>query len=184
MPATLDPVNAIALLGFIEEEPRSGYDLSRAIDDRMEHILEVSSGTVYYTLKRLEARGWIRGSVSKRGKRPEQRVYRITPAGKRAFVQLLEEAMFQRERFITPFDIALYFTPRMPPATVTRAVDKHLADLGRFRDSLHTLEERFPVRWPFHLYYLREKAKEIAGSSERWWLKLRKKVEERTTVKG
>ncbi|HLY09680.1 MAG TPA: PadR family transcriptional regulator [Planctomycetota bacterium] len=184
MPASIDPINAISLLGFVEEEPRSGYDLKRAIDERLEHLLEMSSGTVYYTLKRLEARGWVKGSVSRKGKRPEQRVYRITPEGRKAFGELLEQAMFQSHSFVSPFDIALYFTPRLPPETVTRAVDKHLADLDRFRGSLHTLEERFPVRWPFHLYYLREKAKEIADSSERWWIRLRKKVEERATVKG
>ena len=184
MPASIDPVNAITLLGFIEQEPRSGYDLKRAIDERMEHILEMSSGTVYYTLKRLESRGWVRGSVSRKGKRPEQRVYRITAAGQKAFLELLEQTLSQSHQFVSPFDIALYFTPRLPAETVTRAVDKHLDDLARFRESLHTLEERFPVRWPFHLYYLREKAKEIAGSSERWWIKLRKKVEERATVKG
>ena len=184
MPASLDPVNAITLLGFIEEEPRSGYDLRRAIDERLEHIVEITPGTVYYTLKRLEARGWIAGSVSRRGKRPEQRVYRITAAGKRAFLQLLEAAMFQQQKFISPFDIALYFTPRLPPEAVTRAVDKHLADLVRFRESLKTLEERFPVRWPFHLYYLREKAKETTDASERWWLRLRRKIEQRVSVKG
>jgi DNA-binding PadR family transcriptional regulator len=184
MPASIDPVNAITLLGFVEDEPRSGYDLKRIIDERLAHILEVSSGTVYYTLKRMEARGWVKGSVSRKGRRPEQRVYRITPQGRKAFAHLLEEAMFQPHQFVSPFDIALYFTPRLPPETVTRAVDKHLEDLERFRGSLQTLEERFPVRWPFHLYYLREKAKEIAGSSERWWIKLRKKVEERATVKG
>jgi DNA-binding PadR family transcriptional regulator len=184
MPATIDPVNAITLLGFIEEEPRSGYDLKREIEDRLEHLVEITSGTIYYTLKRLEARGWVKGIVSRKGKRPEQRVYRITPAGKQAFHQLLEKAMGLRQRFVTPFDIALYFTPRLPPATVTRAVDKHLDDLARFRESLRTLEERFPVRWPFHLYYLREKAKESADASERWWLRLRRKIEQRTTVKG
>jgi len=184
MPARIDPVNAITLLGFVEDEPRSGYDLKRIIDERLAHILEVSSGTVYYTLKRMEVRGWVKGNVSRNGRRPEQRVYRITPQGRKAFAHLLEEAMFQPHQFVSPFDIALYFTPRLPPETVTRAVEKHLAYLERFRSSLQTLEERFPVRWPFHLYYLREKAKEIAGSSERWWIKLRKKVEERATVKG
>src|SRR5579862_6039690 len=184
MPASIDPVNAITLLGFIEEEPRSGYDLKRTIDERLEHILEMSSGTIYYTLKRMESRGWVKGSVSRNGKRPEQRVYRVTPGGRKAFGELLEKAIFQGHQFVAPFDIALYFTPRLPSETVIRAVDKHLADLERFRGSLQTLEERFPVRWPFHLYYLREKAKEIAGSSERWWIKLRKKVEERATVKG
>src|SRR6516162_7078160 len=184
MPASIDPVNAITLLGFIEDEPRSGYDLKRLIDERLEHILEISSGTVYYTLKRMDARGWVKGSVSRKGKRPEQRIYRITPEGRSAFTDLLEKAMFRSHQFFSPFDIALYFTPQLSPETVVRAVDKHLADLVRFRSSLQTLEERFPVRWPFHLYYLREKAKEIAGSSERWWIKLRKKVEERATVKG
>jgi DNA-binding PadR family transcriptional regulator len=184
MPARIDPVNSITLLGFIEDEPRSGYDLKREIDNRLEHLLEITSGTIYYTLKRLEARGWVKGCVSRKGKRPEQRVYRITAQGKKAFHQLLEEAMAQRQKFISAFDIALYFTPRLPPEAVSRAVDKHLDDLGRFRESLRTLEERFPVRWPFHLYYLREKAKETAASSERWWLKLRKKIEERATVKG
>jgi DNA-binding PadR family transcriptional regulator len=184
MPATLDPVKAIALLGFVEEAPRSGYDLKRVIDERLEHLLEMSAGTVYYTLKRLESKGWVKGSVTRKGKRPEQRVYRITTAGKQAFNHLLEDVLEQPQQFVSPFDLALYFTPLMSPGTVTRAVDRHLADLARFRESLHTLEERFPVRWPFHLYYLREKAKDIAGSSERWWLKLRKKVEERARVKG
>ena len=55
---------------------------------------------------------------------------------------------------------------------------------NRFRESLKTLEERFPVRWPFHLYYLREKAKETSDASERWWLRLRRKIEQRATVKG
>ena len=65
MPARLDSINAITLLGFIEEAPRSGYDLKRAIDDRLEGLLEITSGTIYYTLKRLEAKGWIRGSTSR-----------------------------------------------------------------------------------------------------------------------
>jgi DNA-binding PadR family transcriptional regulator len=184
MPATLDPVNAITLLGFIEQEPRSGYDLKREIDGRLEHLVEITSGTVYYTLKRLEAKGWVKGSVSRKGRRPEQRVYRITAAGRKAFEHLLEETMLQRQRFVSPFDIALYFTPRLPAETVTRAVDRHLEELGRFRESLRTLEERFPVRWPFHLYYLREKAKETSDASERWWRRLRRKIEERATVKG
>ncbi len=177
MPATLDPINAIALLGFVEEEPRSGYDLKRAIDDRLEGVLEITQGTIYYTLKRLEARGWVKGSTSRHGRRPERRTYRITPAGRAAFVHLLEEAAFRKERFLSPFDVALYFTPRLAPAKVVQAVDHRLRELDRYRAALSRLEERFPVRWPFHLYYLREKAKDVAQASERWWLRLRKKVQ-------
>jgi DNA-binding PadR family transcriptional regulator len=184
MPAKLDPINAITLLGFIEEAPRSGYDLKRAIDDRLEGILEITQGTIYYTLKRLEARGWVKGSVSRIGNRPERRTYRITPTGRNAFFHLLEEAAFERDRFLSPFDVALYFTPRLSPETVVRAVDHRLRELDQYRAALRRLEERFPVQWPFHLYYLREKAKDVAQASERWWLRLRKKVQEKSLQKG
>jgi DNA-binding PadR family transcriptional regulator len=184
MPATLDPINAITLLGFLEEAPRSGYEIKRAIDERLEDILEVSAGTVYYTLKRLEQRGWVRGTVSRRGRRPERRTYRITPAGRKAFVHLLEEAAFRQDPFVSSFDVALYFTPRLGAETLVRAVDRRLADLARHRDALRRLEQRFPVRWPFHLYYLREKAKELADTQERWWLRLKKKVQEKSVMKG
>ena len=59
-----------------------------------------------------------------------------------------------------------------------------MGDLARYRDALRRLEERFPVRWPFHLYYLREKAKEVADANERWWHRLKKKVQEKSLVKG
>ena len=184
MPARLDPINAITLLGFIEEAPRSGYDLKRAIDDRLEGILEITPGTIYYTLKRLEAKGWVRGSTSRVGNRPQRRTYRITDGGRNAFFHLLEEAAFQEDRFVSSFDVALYFTPRLSPQTVVKAVDKRIHDLAKYRLALRRLEQRFPVRWPFHLYYLREKAKEIADTNERWWMKLRKKVQEKSLVKG
>lgn len=171
MPARIDPVNAITLLGFIEEKPRSGYALKQDIEERLEHILEITPGTLYYTLKRLEAKGWVKA-------RPGQpRIYRITRAGREAFTALLEEAMAQPQRPITPFDLALYFTPQLPAEAVTRAIDKHLEDQDRVRRALHTLEERFPVRWPFHLYYLREKTKDIADTNARWWSRLKKKIE-------
>jgi DNA-binding PadR family transcriptional regulator len=184
MPARLDPTNAITLLGFIEEAPRSGYELKRAIDDRLEGILDITSGTVYYTLKRLEARGWVKGSTSRVGNRPARRTYRITEEGRKAFFHLLEEAAFQEDRFVSSLDVALYFTPRLSPETVIRAVDKRLGDLKKYREGLRHLEERFPVRWPFHLYYLREKSKELADTNERWWLKLRRKVQEKSLVRG
>ncbi len=183
MPGRIEPMRAITLLGFIEEAPRSGYDLKRAVDEKLEGVVEVTQGTVYYTLKRLEARGWVKGSTSRNGRRPERRTYRITEEGRRAFVHLLEEAALQTDRFTSPFDVALFFTPRLPAETVLRAVDKRLADLARHREGLRRIEERFPVRWPFHLYYLREKAKEIADTNEKWCLRLRKKVREKSLTR-
>jgi DNA-binding PadR family transcriptional regulator len=180
MPATPDPVNAIVLLGFLEEAPASGYDLGRAVEDRFRDLLGISRGTLYYTLKRLEQKGWIRGTREREGRRPERRVYRATAEGRRALAQLLEQAARGDDPLLTPFDVALYFAPRMDPARLLEAVDHQLDRLRRARAALSSLEERFPVRWPYHLYYLREKTREVSGARERWWLRLRRKVQSRT----
>ena len=182
MPAKVDPINAIALLAFLREAPRSGYDLKRLADQRLEGVAEISSGTVYYTLKRIEAQGWVRGSVSRRGKRPERKTYRITPAGNRAFVQLLEEVALQDDRPYSPFDVALYFAPHLPSEVMLRAVERRLEGYQRYRGAIQRAEQQYPVRWPFHLYYLREKAKEIADCNLRWCLRLKRKLLDRSTV--
>jgi DNA-binding PadR family transcriptional regulator len=184
MPAQLDPLNAITLLGILEQGPRSGYDVKRFVDEQLEHVIDITAGTVYYMLKRFEERGWTRGSVSRNGRRPQRRTYRLTPAGRRAFRALLEHAAFQSDRFFPPFDIALYFIPYLRPETAVRAVDKRLDDIARTREAFRRLEERFPVRWPFHLYYLREKAKEIADCNERWCVRLRRKIREKHSRKA
>jgi DNA-binding PadR family transcriptional regulator len=184
MPGRIDPVNAITLLGILTEGPRSGYALRRVIDERLPQIVEMSSGSLYYALQRFEARGWVRGSLSRRGRRPERRVYRLTPGGRLAFRRLLEEAAIQSDRFYSPFDMALYFAPHLPPASLLRAVEKRLDDLGRYREALRRLEERYPDRWPFHFYYLREKAKEIADTNERWCVRLRRKIQEKSLARG
>jgi DNA-binding PadR family transcriptional regulator len=184
MPATIDPLNAITILGTLAEGPMSGYDLKCHIDERLESVVEMSAGTVYYALKKFEARGWVKGSTERRGRRPARRTYRLTPEGRRAFVRFLEQAAFEGDRFYSPFDVALYFTPHLPPDTVVRAVEKRISDLERYREGLRRLEERFPVRWPFHLYYLREKAKEIADTNERWCIRLKKKIQEKTLGKA
>jgi len=180
MPASTDPVNEIILLGTLEETPSSGYDISQRMMEELGGIVQVSSGTIYYTLKKLEARGWIKGSVSKQGRRPERRVYSITAAGKRGFQKRLEEAADKSDQVYSPFDVALFFTPKMSPKTLVKAAEKRLKELEKVVKKLEDLEEKNPGRWPFHLYYLHEKSKEIAKINEKWSQRLKKKLKEKT----
>jgi len=179
MPASVDRINAIAVLSLLQESPRSGYEIKQIADERMKGVAEITSGTVYYTLKWLEKRGWAKASLSRRGRRPERRVYRITKAGRKGFLALLEEAAFETDHFYSPFDVALYFAPHLPSATMLKAVEKRLEDLERYRETIRLAEAKFPERWPYHLYYLREKTKQIADCNERWCLRLKRKIQER-----
>ena len=68
----------------------------------------------------------------------------------------------------------------MSPKTLVKAAEKRLKDLEKVVEKLEDLEKKNPGRWPFHLYYLHEKSKEIAKINEKWSQRLKKKLKEKT----
>jgi PadR family transcriptional regulator, regulatory protein AphA len=79
-----------AILGFLEREPMTGYDLkTRCFDAAAGHVWTADQAQVYRTLERLSERGLVRSKlVPQRGK-PDRRVYRITDKGRQALLQWL-----------------------------------------------------------------------------------------------
>lgn len=78
-----------ALLGLLDQKPRSGYDLRKIFGSTPLAHFSDSPGAVYPALRRLEARGWIAPVAS----RPEggrgRRALCMTVAGRRAFLAWL-----------------------------------------------------------------------------------------------
>ena len=67
----------VALLRLLAEEPRNGYQLMQAIEERSEGLWRPSPGSVYPTLAQLEDEGLVR-SVEAEG----ARVFEITDVGR------------------------------------------------------------------------------------------------------
>lgn len=65
------------LLSLLEESPRHGYEVIRALEDRFEGMYSPSAGTIYPRLARLEEEGLVVRSEEGR-----KAVYRITDAGR------------------------------------------------------------------------------------------------------
>ncbi len=72
---------AYALLGFLEEETRHGYDLKQAYDALFGAGRPVQFGQIYATLGRLERDGRIRLAAQEPGQGPERKRYEITAEG-------------------------------------------------------------------------------------------------------
>ena len=70
------------LLALLEEEPRHGYDVIRALEDRFGGMYIPSAGTVYPRLARLEEEGMITRSDSGR-----KAVYDITDLGRAELIR-------------------------------------------------------------------------------------------------
>ena len=81
-----------AILGFLEREPMTGYDLkTRCFDDASGHLWTADQAQVYRTLDRLAERGLARSRVFPQRGKPDRRVYRITPKGREALKAWLHE---------------------------------------------------------------------------------------------
>lgn len=71
----------LVILALLEHTPRHGYDLAARIEADSDGALSYNFASLYSTLYKLEARGWIQGRwVEKAGQR-RRRYYRLTAAG-------------------------------------------------------------------------------------------------------
>jgi len=66
------------ILRLLKEKPRHGYEIMRALEEKMGGCYTSSAGTVYPTLQLLEDQGYIR-CVETDGKK----VYHVTPEGEK-----------------------------------------------------------------------------------------------------
>ena len=78
-----------ALLGLIDQEPRAGYDLRKIFQATPLAAFSDSPGAVYPALARLRARGWIAPVARKRLSGRRKQEFRMTSAGRRAFLAWL-----------------------------------------------------------------------------------------------
>lgn len=73
---------AYIILGLLEHEDLSGYDIKKNIDRMISHFWEVGYGQIYPTLKALEENGRITQKPGETHKGPERKLYSITQSGR------------------------------------------------------------------------------------------------------
>ena len=70
------------VLAVLEHEPRHGYAIMEALQERSGGALDLPTGTLYPALRRLERAGYVRSEWSTVAGR-KRRTYRLTAAGRR-----------------------------------------------------------------------------------------------------
>ena len=102
-----------AVLGLLDQRPRSGYDIKRAIDRTIRHIWAGSYGQIYPELRRLEEAGWITGKDDARGAR-SRRVYSVTALGHGKLLDWLRGTQYRIELRDESL-LRLFFADALPP---------------------------------------------------------------------
>jgi PadR family transcriptional regulator AphA len=81
-----------AILGFLNYQPFSGYDLKKIFDTTVQHFWPADQSQIYRTLGRLEEQGCIGMEKIEQTSRPDRKVYHITETGRRELARWMAAA--------------------------------------------------------------------------------------------
>jgi PadR family transcriptional regulator, regulatory protein AphA len=113
------PQGRFVLLGMLDIEEMSGYDLKQSIEQSVAHFWREGYGQIYPALQEMEAQGLIASRVEEHPGRPNKKVYRVLDAGRARLREWLDEpALDQVPR--NELLLKLFFG-RMAPAASMRA---------------------------------------------------------------
>ena len=88
-----------ALLAILRVGPLSGYDLQKQFSQSVGHVWHAPDSQIYPELRKMEEAGLVEGEDQLRGERGRRRVYHVTDAGNRAFVEWMHAPTdYQRVR--------------------------------------------------------------------------------------
>ncbi len=147
----------LAVLGLLQGQELHGYEIRKRLRDDLGQLSNVSFGSLYPALSRLERSGAVeslgesagaealvpmtgslsgeraamraRRSATPRGRRG-RKVYRITDEGRRQFTELLERDPASGGDDARTFGLRLAFARHMPPAARMRLLERRRAQLA------------------------------------------------------
>lgn len=120
----------ILCLGLLTLRDASGYEIKKSFESELAPIYEASFGSIYPALSRLTAEGLVTCTAQAQEKRPDKKVYRITPAGRLAFLDALSERP-DRDRVRSDFLVTLLFADLLPARHLSSLIDERLAEHRR-----------------------------------------------------
>ena len=102
--------SATMLLGLINQRPLNPYEIIKQLQIMNVHRwYNIANSTVYATLKALEKKEYIYGSVEKDGNMPDKTIYSLTDKGKQEFVATLQQSILSFDYDTNIFSIAAFY---------------------------------------------------------------------------
>jgi len=125
-----------AILGFLNYQPLSGYDLKKVFDRSVKHFWHADQSQIYRTLSRLTSESLVQMEVVKQSEHPDRKVYSITPAGRKKLRIWLSAPFPQGESHSTPL-VQVFFSGQL---TDMELVEKLNATLIGMRHQMEQYE--------------------------------------------
>jgi PadR family transcriptional regulator, regulatory protein AphA len=145
---------AYVILGFVRNEPRSGYEIKAVVDNSTRFFWAASYGQIYPELKRLAEAGLIVGSDSPTGGR-KRTVYEITADGEeelRAWLRRSPQTFEMRDEGL----LKLFFADALPREEAIELLRAMKAQRLAINERLRAIEQlKGEIDDPFPMIVLR-----------------------------
>ena len=115
-----------ALLALLRVGPLSGYDLQKQFSLSVGHVWHAPDSQIYPELRKMETAGLIEGEEQVRGERGTRRVYHVTDAGDRSFLDWME-APLDYSRVRDPAHLKAAYLEATTPEVAREVLHAHIA---------------------------------------------------------
>jgi len=112
-------------LGLLTLRDASGYEIKKSFENDLSDFYEASFGSIYPALSKLTAEGLLTCTAQPQEKRPDKKVYRITPAGRLAFLDALAKPP-GRDHVRSDFLATMLFADLLPARHLAQLIDERL----------------------------------------------------------
>lgn len=128
-----------AILGLLNKQSMTGYDLMQQFESALCQFWSAKHSQIYPELKRLTDEGMIQYEIKISGQVLEKKLYSITDAGKKAFLDWLAivEPMEATPKDV--FRLRLFFSNNLPDAQrqylLEEQLEQHRLRLGQLKEN-------------------------------------------------
>ena len=133
------PTTSYAVLGLLTFGEISGYDLKRLADQSIKHFFwSPASSQIYSELRRLTSLGYVTEREVRQERRPDKRLYKITPVGITALRQWLDQPEVEPDVHKSPILLRTFFGGMAEPGGLRQLLlarrEEAERTMSQFRD--------------------------------------------------
>ncbi|HSJ90221.1 MAG TPA: PadR family transcriptional regulator [Anaerolineales bacterium] len=129
-----------AILGFLDYQPMSGYDLKKYFDQSVAHFWSATQSHIYKALENLEKDGMVESELISQEGKPNRKQYKITDAGRaelRHWVSTPLPVEAKREAWL----IQVFFAHNLDNAEITHLFRNRMERLQESLSQLQSVQE-------------------------------------------
>jgi PadR family transcriptional regulator, regulatory protein AphA len=106
-----DNSSFFVLLGILDAEASSGYDIKKKVENEIGHYYRISNSQIYPTLKKLLELGYATFLVERNDGKPDRKVYSVTESGRAVFREWLKRPVDYQNPGGNELLLKIYFGP-------------------------------------------------------------------------